>query len=235
MRGRLRPGDALCGEAAGEARVLAWHAEGSFARVYRAEMAGGPVAVKIAKAEVPEAAGRLRVEAAALRRARHPRLVRLIGAGERDGLPFHLLDWIDGPTLRQALRHYRQFPLAQAVAILRDAAGALATLHAQGLAHGDLRPDNVLLTGARQATLIDLDSAADGSEVARAADLSQLGATFHLALTGAEPTDGAGGLSVGRGHHPDAVALFRATREAPLRTAAEFARAAERLLAKLGG
>ncbi|MBI3910379.1 MAG: phosphotransferase [Armatimonadetes bacterium] len=235
MEGRLRPGDVLRGGGGREARILAWHAEGSFARVYRAEVVGGGyVAAKIAKAEVPDAARRLRVEAAALRRAQHPRLVRLRDTGERGGLPFNLLEWVEGITLREMVIQYRRLPLAQALTALRDAAEALAALHRHGLAHGDLRPENLILS-RREAILIDLDSAAAASDAARAADIAGLGWVLHLALTGAEPCDPAAPLSVRCGHHPEAVALFsRLRRDAsPPLSAADAAHAAAQLLRQL--
>jgi len=229
MVGRLRAGDRLASTEGVAVRVVAWAAEGSYARVYRAERDdGGSVAIKLAKAEVPGAAERLRVEAIALSRVQHPRLVRLVGRGEWERLPFHLIEWIDGETLRDRLARERRLPLRIALALLRDQAAALAALHAAGIAHGDARPENLLVNGAR-ATLIDLDSAIPLTDSTRAADLALVAANLRRMLTGDDATP----LSPAAGHPPAAIRLAAALSDPAGPPADAIAAAAERLLAQL--
>lgn len=229
MEGRLRAGDRIASAEGIAVRVVAWAAEGSYARVYRAERDdGGAVAIKLAKAEIPGAADRLRVEAAALARVHHRRLVRLIDRGEWGTLPFHLLDWIEGETLGDRLARDRRLPLRIALALLRDQAAALAALHAAGIAHGDARAENLIVHGER-ATLIDLDSATPLTEASRAADMAMVAANWRRMLTG----DAAAALSLAAGHHPEAIRLAAAISAPCGPPADEIAAAADRLLVQL--
>ncbi len=80
------------------------------------------------------------------------------------GLPYFTMPYPSGVTLRDRLREGR-LPLADAVAILRDMATALAQAHRQQLPHGDLRPERVLLA-ARDALIAGFGMA-HALEVAR--------------------------------------------------------------------
>lgn len=79
----------------------------------------------------------------------HPRVVAPRGAGRAGALVFHTRAFIEGTTLRAWLQRHGQLPLRQAVEVLRDVLEALSHAHAAGLAHGDLKPENVLLTDGR--------------------------------------------------------------------------------------
>src|SRR5213078_3989480 len=84
----------------------------------------------------------------------------------------------------------RQLPLVNALGVTRDLAAAVASLHRQGVAHADLRADNVLILAAgRGARLADLGSALrrgeSGFEDACRSDVRRLGGLLHWMLTGA--------------------------------------------------
>ena len=82
----------------------------------------------------------------------HEGLVVPRGAGRAGPFVYHTRPFVEGTTLRAWLQNYRSVPLARAVEILRDVLGALAHAHAAQLAHGDLRPENVLLMEGRTVT-----------------------------------------------------------------------------------
>jgi serine/threonine protein kinase/tetratricopeptide (TPR) repeat protein len=90
---------------------------------------------------------RLRAEAAALARLRHPNVVQLFEMCERQGRIFLVLEYVEGPTLAQLCRGRPQPPrwAAQVTALL---ARAVHHVHRQGLLHRDLKPANVLLQRA---------------------------------------------------------------------------------------
>jgi serine/threonine-protein kinase PknK len=91
------------------------------------------------------------------------------GASLEAGSPFLLLDYVDGHALDpEALRDPRAAE-ALALVVARDIGRALADLHAAGLAHGDLKPANIVVTSdargrAEAAHLVDLGLATDASE-----------------------------------------------------------------------
>jgi len=79
----------------------------------------------------------------------HDGLVAPRGAGRAGSFVYHTRPFVEGTTLRAWLQNNRTVPLARAVEILRDVLGALAHMHAAQVAHGDLRPEHVLLTDGK--------------------------------------------------------------------------------------
>jgi len=79
----------------------------------------------------------------------HEGLVAPGGAGRAGPFVYHTRPFVEGTTLRAWLQNNRTVPLARAVEILRDVLAALAHAHTSQFAHGDLRPENVLLTDGR--------------------------------------------------------------------------------------
>jgi len=128
----------------------------------------------------------------------HPNIVPVYGAGESDGLRFVAMRYVDGCSLDHLLRaaRERRVPLALACHLLAEVARALDYAHAEGVIHGDLRPENVLIDGKRgRAIVTDFgagshDAApelADGGPPTFASDQYALGALAYRLLTGAPP------------------------------------------------
>ena len=113
-------------------------------------------------AQDPELRAALTREAAALGRAQHPGLQRLV-FHEQEGPqgPELLSALIEGPGLDQELDAHGPLEEERVRALGTQLAGALAALHANGLAHGDLKPENVRLDGEGRAVLVDLGFARD--------------------------------------------------------------------------
>jgi serine/threonine protein kinase len=197
--------------------VCSWQAEGSYSRLFRAEdERARPCAVKLARAEVADAASRLEREATIRREFCHAGVPEMRDTGEVAGLPFLALAWVEGITLRVMLDGRRGLPLVRTLEIARDVADVIAGMHSVGLAHGDLRADNVLIarSGPRAALLADLGSACRRGEPcwqeALAQDRRRLaGLLFHM-LAGVSSAENPGALSAARGHHPGAVSLWEA-------------------------
>lgn len=105
-------------------------------------------------------AAALRREARILSRLRHPALVRSFGGGEHDGLPYLLMEYLEGPSLLAVLENApsRQLDIADAVRTGIHLAAALHHLHRRGFIHLDLKPANLLLRDG-VPVLIDFDSA----------------------------------------------------------------------------
>ena len=240
----FRPGQRLRGERGGEILVIEWAGEGSYARVYRAEEARGPVALKLAKVEVPGAEDRLRRECEAHDRFVHaaiPALLDLgrapLSAGGETEAPWLARRWVEGSTLRQRLERDRSLPLIRALPALLRLADAVATLHAAGWSHGDLRPDNILLeSGTHLAFLLDLGATKEreGGDGETGRDLRQLGELLAWCLTGADPVKEPERLSLTAGYHPGAVHLWEEVRGGRLPGVLTFRERLQRLARQLG-
>ncbi len=106
------------------------------------------VVLKVLRPEVARWVGadRFEAEIQILARLTHPHIVGLIDSGEVDGLLYYVMPYLGGETLRDRLA---SGPLDRATAmrILRDIAEALASAHAAGFVHRDLKPGNVLVVG----------------------------------------------------------------------------------------
>ncbi len=105
----------------------------------------------VVKVLLPElAAGvnveRFRREIKLAAQLQHPHIVPLLSAGEADGLPYFIMPYVTGESLRARIAREGELPIADTVRVLRDVASALAYAHAQGVVHRDVKPDNVLLS-----------------------------------------------------------------------------------------
>jgi len=82
----------------------------------------------------------------------HPNIVPVLHAGELDGLPYFVMPYIRGDSLRVRINR-GPLSVRETVSILKDVARALAFAHERGIVHRDIKPDNVLLAaGAAMVT-----------------------------------------------------------------------------------
>jgi serine/threonine protein kinase len=100
---------------------------------------------------------RFRREARNLAQLQHPNIVRFYGLEEEDLQAFILMDYIEGPTLREVIRRAgsKGLPLERIQAILEDICAALHYAHKKGLVHCDIKSGNVLLDRSGKAYLTD--------------------------------------------------------------------------------
>jgi serine/threonine-protein kinase len=82
-----------------------------------------------------------------------PELVRVLDlVNERDALAI-VMELVDGPDLREYLRHEAPLPVADAVRVVTQVLWALDTVHGAGVVHRDVKPENVLLDERRGGRL----------------------------------------------------------------------------------
>jgi hypothetical protein len=124
--------------------------QGGMGIVYRAEHLelGRKVALKVLS---PELAGSQVFRERFIRESRlaasldHPNVIPIYEAGERDGLLYIAMRWVDGDDLGALLAREGKLEPGRAVALLSQVAGALDAAHRKGLVHRDVKPGNVLV------------------------------------------------------------------------------------------
>jgi tRNA A-37 threonylcarbamoyl transferase component Bud32 len=84
-------------------------------------------------------------EARALAQLSHPNIVGVFDVGEVDGLPFIVMEYVPGSSLKQRIERTGALPLADAVRLADGIANGLAFAHSRGIIHADMKPSNVLL------------------------------------------------------------------------------------------
>jgi serine/threonine-protein kinase len=77
----------------------------------------------------------------------HPHIVPLHDSGEAGGLPYFVMPFIEGESLRARLVRERHLPVGDAVRIVLEVADALSYAHDHGVVHRDIKPENILLSG----------------------------------------------------------------------------------------
>jgi eukaryotic-like serine/threonine-protein kinase len=118
------------------------------------------VAIKVLHPELAAAIGaeRFLAEIRVTANLQHPHILPLhdsgiaVGGSAGDGpgsLLYYVMPFVKGESLRDRLARERQLPIAEAVRIARDVAGALDYAHRQGVIHRDIKPENILLHEGR--------------------------------------------------------------------------------------
>jgi serine/threonine protein kinase len=115
------------------------------------------VALKVLRHELAAAIGveRFLREIQIAARLSHPHIVPLHDSGAVGGLPYYVMPYIDGESLRTRLQREGPLPVQDAVRLAREVAGALAYAHTHDVVHRDIKPENILIAKNGYAKLAD--------------------------------------------------------------------------------
>jgi hypothetical protein len=206
---------------------------GGMSTVYRAfdETLERSVAIKLLHADMSSDDAQLerfRREARSAARLSHPHVVTVIDAGEDDGRPFIVLEYVEGETLKERIRRLGRLPVAEAIAYAIEIGRALAAAHAERLVHRDVKPQNVMIDAEGRAKVTDFGIArsleldgltaagrvlgttdyvapeqAIGEGATQQADIYSLGICLWEMLTGDVPFKGENQVAVAMQHVRD--------------------------------
>jgi eukaryotic-like serine/threonine-protein kinase len=116
-------------------------------------------------------------EAAIAARLRHPNLVQVLEFANDGGVPYIVMEYIDGIPLnrlaRRAWAHKKSVPLELCVTAIADAALGLAYAHRDGLVHRDISPDNLMITKQGITMVLDfgIAKASDSESVTKTGEV----------------------------------------------------------------
>jgi serine/threonine-protein kinase len=149
----------LIGQEFGGYRIISQIGKGGMATVYKAFQASLDryVALKVMPpfyAEEDETfLKRFRREARSVAKLRHPNILMVIDYGEKDGLTYIVMEYVDAGTLTDRLG--KPLPLTEIANIIEQIASALDYAHGQGVVHRDVKPSNILLPKPNWPLLTD--------------------------------------------------------------------------------
>ena len=180
---------------------------------YHQHLAERKVAIKVLMAHDRDSVARFGREANIAARLQHPNVVRVFDHGQYNGFHCTMLEYIEGGALTRLIEKGGKLPLADALALFRQAATALDYAHALGVIHRDVSPGNILVeqkTGralltdfgiarepSSQITTVNVVMGTPGfwspehtrsaAEVTHLSDIFSLGVVLYYMLSGEQP------------------------------------------------
>jgi hypothetical protein len=212
----------------GDFRLLEILGTGGMASVYKAERAGEVSALKRPLGSLLDDSAfieRFLREAEIGRTLNHPNIVRILGRGTVDRVPYFTMELLAGQTLQAFVRSWGDADPRTAVSIIVQVAEALDYAHSKGVVHRDLKPSNIMLLVDRTAKVMDFGIARatrfegltvtgaflgtpdyvapeviEGHGAESRSDLYSLGVVLYELLTGQRPFTGDTAFAVLKKH-----------------------------------
>ncbi|MEX2392845.1 MAG: protein kinase [Actinomycetota bacterium] len=183
-------------------------------------------------------AERFRREARAAASLTHANVATVYDTGEEDGIPYIVMEYVDGESLHRMIQRQGPFPVEDAARVARSVLGALAHAHGKGLVHRDVKPANVLFDSATgTAKVVDFGIAkgledtggltrsgligtaaylspeqVNGGNATPASDLYGVGCLLYCCLAGDPPFNGSTAIAIAMRHLNDPIPSIRRRR-----------------------
>ncbi|HRI71204.1 MAG TPA: serine/threonine-protein kinase, partial [Polyangium sp.] len=148
------------GHVVGEYRIERKIGEGGFGAVYSAvhPVIGKSAAIKVLSPQFsadPVMVSRFISEARAVNQIRNRGIIDIFAFGKLDdGRQYYIMELLEGKTLEEYLRERGRLRPAEALPLLRQIGRALDAAHAAGIAHRDMKPENVFLVFDEDGTIL---------------------------------------------------------------------------------
>lgn len=211
-------------------QILETIGSGGMASVYKAYdvILNRNVAVKVLRPQFSdddEFIRRFRREAQAATSLSHPNVVSIYDVGEEDDLYYIVMEYVEGPTLKQLIGQKGTISLTETVNIMKQISSAIAHAHENQIVHRDIKPHNILLSKKGEAKVTDFGIAramasatithtntvmgsvhylspeqARGGIVNEKSDIYSLGIVLYEMLTGKVPFSGDTAVSIAIKH-----------------------------------
>ncbi len=150
------------GQHIGHYQILQLLRKGSFAEIYLAKHVhvGTQAAIKVLNSKLTEEEIDLfRTEAHTISRLSHPNIVRLLDFGVEDRVPYLVMQYASGGSLRQRLPQHIPLPPEAVLPFIQQVASTLQYVHDQHIIHRNIKPENILLNAREEALLSDFSIA----------------------------------------------------------------------------
>ncbi|MBK9925259.1 MAG: serine/threonine protein kinase [Anaerolineales bacterium] len=85
----------------------------------------------------------------------HPAILKGLGSGKYNRVPYLVTEFVDGKSLRSLIESSAPLPTDQVVSLIRKIADGMAYCHTHDVVHRDIKPENILITASGQPVIMD--------------------------------------------------------------------------------